>query len=75
MLMDGELGADEAELLLGKINNQPEIKQDWLTYHLIGDALRQPDYVTYDMSAAVFERLHVEPTVCMPPCQPALKND
>ena len=66
ILMDGELSADEAELLLGRIKSQPGIRQEWLTYHLIGDALRQPDYVSCDMSIAVLERLHAEPTVLSP---------
>lgn len=66
MLMDGELSADEAELLLGKVKSQPEIKQEWLTYHLIGDALRQPEYVPRDLSAVVLDRLHAEPTILSP---------
>lgn len=65
-LMDGELCGDEAEILLGKIKRQPEARQEWLTYHLIGDALRQPDYIAGNMNAAFFERLHEEPTVLAP---------
>ena len=65
-LMDGELCGDEAEVLLGKIKLHPEAQQEWLSYHLIGDALRQPDYLPNHMSAAFFERLHAEPTVLAP---------
>lgn len=65
-LMDGELCGDEAEVLLGKIKHQPEARQEWLTYHLIGDALRQPDYIPSAMSAAFFERLQAESTVLAP---------
>ena len=43
-LMDGELSGDEAEMLLGRIKRHPDAQQEWLTYHLIGDAMRQPDY-------------------------------
>jgi sigma-E factor negative regulatory protein RseA len=65
-LMDGEMSADEAELLLGKIKQHPDARQEWLAYHLIGDALRQPDHVHVDMSAAIFARLQNEPTVLAP---------
>lgn len=65
-LMDGELCGDEAEVLLGKIKRHPEAQQEWLTYHLIGDALRQPDDISMNMNAAFAERLHAEPTVLAP---------
>lgn len=65
-LMDGEMSADEAELLLGKIKQHPDARQEWLAYHMIGDALRQPDHMHVDMSAAIFERLQNEPTVLAP---------
>lgn len=65
-LMDGELCEDEAEVLLGRIKRQPEARQEWLTYHLIGDALRQPDCISGNMNTAFFERLHAEPTVLAP---------
>jgi len=65
-LMDGELCGDEAEVLLGKIKAHPEARQEWLTYHLIGDALRQPDYIPGDLKTGFFERLHAEPTVLAP---------
>lgn len=66
MLMDGELSNEDAEILIGKFRQTPEARQDWLNYHLIGDALRQPDGLAKDMSAAFFERLHAEPTVLAP---------
>lgn len=72
-LMDGELSGDEAEVLLGKIKRHPEAQQEWLNYHLIGDALRQPDYLPNHMSAAFFERLHAEPTVLAPQAQRSSK--
>jgi sigma-E factor negative regulatory protein RseA len=65
-LMDGELCGEEAELLLEKLKHHSDIRQDWQSYHLIGDALRQPDYLPNDISKAVFERLHAEPTVLAP---------
>jgi sigma-E factor negative regulatory protein RseA len=65
-LMDGELCGDEAELLLGKFKLYTDAHQDWVTYHLIGDVLRQPDYVPVDISATIIERLYAEPTVLAP---------
>lgn len=65
-LMDGELCGDDAEILLAKIRFDREAHQGWSTYHLIGDALRQPDYVPSDLSANFFERLKAEPTVLAP---------
>ena len=65
-LMDGELCADDAAALLGKIKRDPQARQDWLDYHLIGDIMRQPDYIPADINATFFERLHAEPTVLAP---------
>lgn len=65
-LMDGELCNEEAEAILGKIKRQPESQHDWTAYHLIGDILRQPDFVSGDISGAVFKRLQSEPTVLAP---------
>ena len=65
-LMDGELFEDEAENLLGRIKNDTAVHKNWAAYHLIGDALRQPEYIHCDLSAKVRERLRNEPTVLVP---------
>lgn len=72
-LMDGELCGEEADILLAKIKSQPQARQEWLTYHLIGDALRQPDYIPDNISATFLERLHAEPTVLAPQSQRSSK--
>jgi sigma-E factor negative regulatory protein RseA len=66
-LMDGELFEDEAEALLGKIKHHSGARQEWQTYHLIGDILRQPDHISRDISSTLRERLRNEPTVLAPP--------
>lgn len=66
VLMDGELFEDEAETVLDKLKRNPDGRDEWLTYHLIGDALRQPDHVHADISIALRERLQAEPTVLAP---------
>ena len=65
-LMDGELFDEEAEAVFDKLKRNPEGHGDWMMYHLIGDALRQPDHVHADISNSLRERLHAEPTVLAP---------
>jgi sigma-E factor negative regulatory protein RseA len=66
VLMDGELFDDEAEALLDKLKRSPDEHEEWQTYHLIGDVLRQPDHAYPNISAAMRERLQAEPTVLAP---------
>ncbi len=66
VLMDGELFDDEAEAVFDKLKRNPDGHAEWQIYHLIGDALRQPDHVHADISAALRERLQAEPTVLAP---------
>ncbi len=65
-LMDGELFEDEAEALLDELQHTPEARRDWVMYHLIGDALRQPEYIHRDLSARVAESMSTEPTIFVP---------
>ncbi len=65
-LMDGELFDDEAATLLDKLKSNPEAYEQWSLYHLITDALRQPDHIHADLSGALRERLRDEPTVLAP---------
>lgn len=65
-LMDGELFEDEASVLFDQLKLHPEAHRDWATYHMIGDVLRQPEYIHRDVSARVRERLQNEPTVLAP---------
>ena len=66
VLMDGELFEDEAESLLDHIKRDSDVHQDWEVYHLIGDVLRQPEYIPCGLSAKVRGRLQDEPTVLAP---------
>lgn len=65
-LMDGELFEDEAEALFDEIKRDASAHRDWATYHLIGDVLRQPEYIHRDISAGVRDRMQNEPTVLAP---------
>jgi sigma-E factor negative regulatory protein RseA len=66
VLMDGELFEDEAESLLDHIKKDSDVHQDWEVYHLIGDVLRQPEYIPCGLSTKVRGRLQDEPTVLAP---------
>lgn len=66
VLMDGEMFEDEAEVFLDRLKRHPEADRDWAEYHLIGDALRQPDHINRDFMAAFRERLQAEPTILAP---------
>lgn len=66
VLMDGEMFEDEADVFLDRLKRHPEADCDWAAYHLIGDALRQPDHVTNDFMAAFHERLQSEPVILAP---------
>lgn len=66
VLMDGEMFEDESELFFDKLKRQPLASQDWATYHLIGDALRQPEYIHRDISRSFHDRLSAEPTILAP---------
>lgn len=65
-LMDSELFEDESDSLLDRIDRGSGAHQDWEVYHLIGDVLRQPEYIHCDVSAKVRERMKDEPTVLAP---------
>ncbi len=65
-LMDGEMFEDQADVFFDRLKRHPEARQEWANYHLIGDALRQPDHICRDISTALHERLQAEPTIFAP---------
>ena len=65
-LMDGEMFEDQADVFFSRLKRHPEARQDWADYHLIGDALRQPDHVCKSFGRSFHERLQAEPTVIAP---------
>lgn len=65
-LMDGELFDDEAEALLDKLKRKPDLHEEWQTYHLIGDVLRQPEHAYPGISTNMQQLLGAEPTVLAP---------
>jgi sigma-E factor negative regulatory protein RseA len=65
-LMDGELDAGDAEDIFKHFKNKDDLRNDWASYHLIGDALRQPSALSVDISQSVSNGLVSEPTIFAP---------
>jgi sigma-E factor negative regulatory protein RseA len=65
-LMDGEMFEDQADVFFDKLKRHPEAQHDWESYHLIGDALRQPDHICKSFGKSFHERLQAEPVVFAP---------
>ncbi|HQT26331.1 MAG TPA: sigma-E factor negative regulatory protein [Burkholderiales bacterium] len=64
MLMDGELDDDEAMRLLSGMKQDEA--EGWHFYHLIGDAIRDPEGFRADLDTDCFKVLEAEPTVLAP---------
>ncbi|PWT75008.1 MAG: hypothetical protein C5B46_03220 [Proteobacteria bacterium] len=66
-MMDGELNEQEARAEIRRATQDPALKQQWETYHLIRDVLRN-DIVAGGtrLSARVAAQLQNEPTIMAP---------
>jgi sigma-E factor negative regulatory protein RseA len=64
-LMDGDLGDDEAERVLGECR-RPGALASWACYHVIGDALRGEPSLRPGFSRRFAAALAAEPTVLAP---------
>ncbi|HEU4855069.1 MAG TPA: sigma-E factor negative regulatory protein [Nitrosospira sp.] len=62
-LMDGELDADDASVVIEQFRNAEELRERWVAYHLISDALGQSEIKPLDITRRVNARLIAEPTV------------
>ena len=65
-MIDGELEARDAELVLDAVKNDSELQERWRHYQLIGDALRGSDALHRDITARVMAALEDEPVVLAP---------
>jgi sigma-E factor negative regulatory protein RseA len=66
VLMDGELGALEAQREIARIKEDRERRECWESFHLVGDALRGEKWRAPGLSEAFAARLAAEPTVLAP---------
>jgi sigma-E factor negative regulatory protein RseA len=65
-LIDGELQSDDAGRELSRVKQDPDLRDTWDTYHLIGDALRGGSVLSIGLDRRLAERLASEPTVVAP---------
>ncbi|MBL80095.1 MAG: hypothetical protein CMH70_08735 [Nitrosomonadaceae bacterium] len=66
-LMDGELDNTDMADTITKIEKMEELRNKWKTYHLIGDALRQPVISTSDISSDIRSKMDIESAVLTSP--------
>ncbi|MGE5466825.1 MAG: sigma-E factor negative regulatory protein [Ignavibacteria bacterium] len=65
-LMDGELAEDEAQALFAALREDGELRDRWLEYQVIGDALKGEPELGADLTGSVMAALDAEPTVLAP---------
>lgn len=65
-LMDGELGGIDMADAITQVKKTEDLRNKWSTYHLIGDALRQPEISFLDIASGVRNKLAAEPIVLTP---------
>ncbi|MDP1533219.1 MAG: sigma-E factor negative regulatory protein [Rubrivivax sp.] len=65
-LMDGEAEGQDAHQAFLRLGDNPETRESWDVYHLIGDVMRGETVGGNDVSRRVAEALSREPTVLAP---------
>ena len=64
--MDGELDSVDVADTISQIKESEELRNEWSTYHLIGDILRQPAMSTPDIASKIRNEVDIEPIVLTP---------
>lgn len=64
--MDGELDDNALTNFLQQYKQDASLSQQWNTYHVIGDALRQTPFISSELAARISRQLAEEPTVLAP---------
>ena len=65
-LVDGETESHEIRAVLAALRADPEMREAWNQYHLIGDVLRGEPKLECDITSGVMQRLIEEPVVLAP---------
>lgn len=65
-LMDGELDDANSRQLVATLARDPESRQAWYDYHLVGAALRNEPFLDTDLTATVMAALEDEPVILAP---------
>lgn len=64
--MDGELGQEEGAGQIGRLKDDPQARNTWEVYHLIGDSVRGDTGLSPRFMEQLGARLAAEPTVLAP---------
>ena len=59
-LMDGELDSIDVADTITQIKETEELRNEWSTYHLIGEVLRQPAMAVSDIASSIRNELDIE---------------
>ena len=73
-LMDGELDRHAADRALLEVEQDEAGRSAWMSYHVIGDAMRGETLAEFDISQRVAAALAHEPTVLAPVRAPRTMN-
>jgi len=65
-LVDGETESHETRAMLVAMKSNPDLRDAWNEYHLIGDVLRGEPELNGDITSGVMQRLADEPVVLAP---------
>lgn len=65
-LMDGELDEGQMKQQLAQLKNNPDLRECWDTFHLIGDVLRGEGGHSGAFSCGIMDKLAAEPTILAP---------
>ena len=65
-LMDGELDSIDVADTISQIKESEELRNEWSTYHLIGDVLRQPVMSSPVITVNIRNEVDIEPIVLTP---------
>jgi sigma-E factor negative regulatory protein RseA len=68
-LVDGELGQEEARRLMAALCADPELRSEWISFHVVGDALRSSEVASahsISFCQRVAAAIALEPTVLAP---------
>lgn len=62
-LIDDEISLHDANYLYTALKAEGESRECWMTYHLIGDAMRESPIFKPDLRDRIMQQLESEPTV------------
>lgn len=64
--MDSDLDGHEVSNIIEALGKNDDLREEWKTYHLIGDTLRRSSRLSMNMSSSVNQKLKIEPTILSP---------